>query len=166
MNSSTGALTPLSGFPVYTGGNLASVEHDPQGRFLVATDIAQALVRVYAINSITGALSEVSPSPYAVGKEPKALAFDPSGKFLYITSQQIDSITAFTVSATGVLSPIAGSPFPTGGTIALGSAARVDPSGKFFYTADLNNLYSFQINSASVLSRWSQQLQDPAWWAA
>lgn len=149
VNSSTGALTPFSGFPVYTGGNPAFVEHDPQGRFLVATDMAQALVRVYAINPSSGALNEISPSPYMVEKEPKALAFDPSGRFLYVASQQIDSVTAFTVSASGVLSPVLGSPFPTGGTSAFGSAALVAPSGKSLYTSDLNNVYSFQINSAT-----------------
>jgi 6-phosphogluconolactonase (cycloisomerase 2 family) len=149
VDTSSGTLTVLSGFPMNIGGNPDFVTHDPSSHFLAVSDIAQALIHVYGINATTGALTEIAPSPYSVEQEPNAMAFDPTGKFLYIVSQKMNSVTAFTLNSSGVLSPIAGSPFPTGGTLALGETALVDPSGKFFYMADIYNVYSFQINASS-----------------
>jgi 6-phosphogluconolactonase len=149
VNSSTGVLTPLTGFPVTTGGNLSFVTHDPLNKFLVAADIAQAFIHVYSINATSGALTEVSPSPYSVEAEPRALAFDPSGRFLYIVSQQENSVTAFTMSSSGVLSAVANSPFPTGGTSGVGCCVVVNSTSQFAYVADLNNVYAFSIDSST-----------------
>ena len=149
VDTSTGVLTALSGFPMNIGGNPDFVLHDPSGKFLAVSDIANAKIHMYGINTTTGALTEIAPSPYTVENEPLAMAFDPAGKFLYITSLQMNSVTAFTMNSSGVLSTISGSPFATGGTLPLGETAVVDPSGKFFYMADINNVYSFQINSST-----------------
>lgn len=149
VDTSTGALTVLSGFPMIVGGNPAFVLPDPSGKFLAVSDIANAKVHMYGINSSTGALSEIAPSPYTVELEPRAMAFDPAGKFLYVASGQMNSVTAFTMNASGALSSIGGSPFPTGGTVASGSAILTDASGKFVYLIDSNNVYSFQINSST-----------------
>jgi 6-phosphogluconolactonase len=149
VNSSTGALTPLSNFPLTIGGNPAFVTHDPQGKFLLVADISQALVHVYGIDATTGALTEISPSPYSVELEPRALAFDPSGKFLYVASQQENSVTAFTMSSSGVLTAVAGSPFSTGGTHASACCVVVNSTSQFVYVADLDNVYAFSINSSS-----------------
>lgn len=149
VDTSTGALTALSGFPMNIGGNPDFVTHDPSGKFLAVSDVANALIHVYGINTTSGALTEIAPSPYTVENEPRAMAFDPSGKFLYIASQQMNNVIGFTMNSSGVLSAISGSPFATGGTVAMGTGILTDPSGKFVYLVDNSNVYSFQINSST-----------------
>jgi 6-phosphogluconolactonase len=149
VNSSTGVLTALTNFPLTIGGNPTFVIHDPQNKFLVAADIAQDLVHVYSIDATSGALTEISPSPYSVEPEPRALAFDPSGAYLYVASQQENSVTAFAMSSSGVLSTVTGSPFPTGGTAGFSCCVIVNSTGQFAYVADLQNIYAFSINSST-----------------
>jgi len=147
VNSSTGALTLLNGFPLTVGENPSFVTHDPQGRFLVMADIAAALVHVYSINTTTGALSEISPSPYPVAGEPHAVAFDPSGKFMYVVGEQFGNIAAFTVDANGVLSTVPGSPFAFGGLVP--NSVVVNSTSQFIYVADVHNIYTFTINAST-----------------
>src|ERR1035438_7728132 len=79
VNTSTGALTALSGFPLTIGANPEVVAVDPQNRFLFVGDIALDELHVFTINSSTGALTEIGTSPYATVKEPVAIAVDPLG---------------------------------------------------------------------------------------
>src|SRR6202035_1672396 len=65
-----------------------------------------------------------------------AIAAHPNGKFLYVTAQ---GILGYTIdSATGGLTPIAGSPFPFSLT-GTPSSLAVDPSGNFAYAVTLGN---------------------------
>ena len=149
VDASTGDLTPLAGFPVPSGINPVSLIHDPLNKFLIVVDIATNLIRVYAIDASTGALTEIPPSPYALGMEPRTAAIDPAGKFVYVASQSLNSVAAFSMDATGVLTAVPGSPFPTGGTSttgSFGSSVVVDPTGRFVYVADLTSVYAFNIN--------------------
>src|SRR5262249_5015839 len=74
------------------------------------------------------------------GALPQAITVDPAGRFVYVTHDDEgapDAVSGFTIDATtGALSPISGSPFPTGsGSI----AAIVDPFGQFVYVANSNS---------------------------
>ncbi len=42
------------------------------------------------------------------------MAIDPSGHFLYAVNFNSNDVSAYTVSATGALTPVAGSPFAVG----------------------------------------------------
>src|SRR5690348_4342841 len=74
VDSSTGALTALNGFPLAIGSNPTAVAVDPQNRFLFVGDIAASELHVFTINGSTGALSEIGNSPYATVHEPVAIA--------------------------------------------------------------------------------------------
>lgn len=151
VNHSTGALTALPGFPVPSGVNPVFLTHDPLNKFLIVVDIAANTLRVYGIDSNTGALTEVPPSPYPLGMEPRAAAMDAAGKFVYVASQSLNSVAAFTMSSSGVLTAVPGSPFATGGTAAgsFGCCVVVDPTGRFVYVADIANVYAFSINASN-----------------
>jgi 6-phosphogluconolactonase (cycloisomerase 2 family) len=152
VNRNTGALTPLTGFPMSSGVNPTYLIHDPQNKFLIVVDIAANNLRVYGIDPNTGALTEIAPSPYAVGKEPRAAAIDPSGQFVYVASQSLNSVAAFTMNASGVLTAVPGSPFATGGTSTTGSfgcCVAIDPTGKFVFVGDLTSVYSFSVNTSN-----------------
>ena len=161
VDPSTGMLAPLSGFPLPVGVNPEYITHDPQNRFLLVSDIAANMLHVYAINASTGTLSEVSPSPYNTMVESETVVVDPSGTHVFLhrtgTSTSYpgvggNQILAFNLSSTGVLTPVAGSPFPVG---APGAALDADfgmvvaGTGKFLYLKGTTNLYTFGIDSAS-----------------
>jgi len=115
VDISTGALTALSGFPLPVDTNPIVVAVDPQNRFLFAGDIFHGVLHVFNINSSTGVLSEIGASPYATVDEPEAIAIDPSGTHVYVAGQHYNSVGGFSLSAAGMLTPIAGSPYATSG---------------------------------------------------
>ena len=129
INSTTGALTLVSGSPFSTAaGATTAIEVHPSGKFLVT--LSASGPSVFKINAQTGALTLVPGSPFsALGSG--FLALDPSGNFVYVAL----SSTAVTVSrlnpTTGALTQVAGSPFSTGGQYNYG--LTIDPSGHFLY---------------------------------
>lgn len=161
VDPSTGALTPLSGFPLAVGANPEYVTHDPQNRFLIMSDIGANMLHVYAINATTGALTEVSPSPYNTMIESEMVVVDPSGThvYLYRTGGSVfypgvsgNQIAAFNLSSTGVLSPVSGSPFLTTAPGAVFDSVWgmvIDAAGKFLYLQDRSHLYTFGIDATS-----------------
>jgi hypothetical protein len=77
------------------------------------------------------------------------VAVGPSGKFAFVVNNISNNVSAYTInSATGALSPVGGSPFPTG---SAPIAVAVDPSGKFAYVANnnSNSVSAYTINSTT-----------------
>ena len=138
INSSTGALSAVTGSPFAAGRVPSSVTVDPLGRFAYVTNFADATVSAYSINSSTGALNAVAGSPFASGQTPVSVTVDPSGRFAYVSNHNDSTVSAYTInSSTGALREVSGSPFEadtdTGSVI-------VDPSGRFAYVANECNL--------------------------
>lgn len=136
INQSNGSLTTVGSFS--TGFDAVQATTDGLGRFLYVT--AGNLGGEVAIFSIgaTGSLTPVAGSPFSISIA--QLEGEPTGNFLLgvtgnganngFTSD--DNIYVFSISqSTGVLTPAAGSPFPT--TFTPGSLV-VHPSGSFVYT--------------------------------
>jgi 6-phosphogluconolactonase len=148
VDPTTGALTPLAGFPIASGTNPIFITHDPANKFAIVADIASDKINVYAISPTTGMLTPLQPFAYATGREPRSITIDPTGQFVYVANEYTDNISAFTMSPTGVLTPIPGSPFATGGSLNGTNACCVvtDPSGKFLFFQDRTNVYAYTIN--------------------
>ena len=149
VNTSTGALTALSDFPLAVGTNPTVVAVDPQNRFLFVGDIGLSELHVFAIESSTGALSEIADSPYATVNEPVAIAVDPSGTHVYVVSQGSNSVGGFSLSTAGALTPISGSPFATSGTQDFGFDIVINTAGTFAYVKDLVNIYAYSVSESS-----------------
>jgi 6-phosphogluconolactonase len=165
VNTSTGALTALNGFPLTLGLNPTALTHDPQNRFLIVSDIAAYLLHVFTINSTTGALVEVSPSPYATIGEPVSAVVTPDGTRLYVVGLYGNQIGAYNLSATGVLTPIPGEPFSTNATgnnaHTTGLGILTDAAGRFLYVQDEGSLYTFSIDSNSGALTLLQTIAGP-----
>jgi 6-phosphogluconolactonase (cycloisomerase 2 family) len=117
---SSGALTPLSGSPYLTGGNLY-LTLDPQNRFLFASnDDPPGSVFAFTVDATSGALTSVAGSPFTISSssgntQPAAIAVDLTGQYVYTALPATNQVAAFSIaSASGALSPVAGSPFATG----------------------------------------------------
>ena len=162
---STGNLTLLNGFPqamtltiptllLY---NQYAVITNPAGTLLFVSDAGINQIIVYQINSTTGALTPAPGSPFSAGTiVPQNMGMDGGGKYLYVSSEEgsLDHagtvVGAFSVSSTGVLTQIAGSPFnyplwemqgdPTGQYL-IGISGETDG----YFGSDDYSLYVFSI---------------------
>ncbi len=74
IDATTGALTPLPGFPVATGANAYSITIDPTNQFLYVADDGAAHVSGFTLDASTGALTPMSGSPFPAGNHPAFIA--------------------------------------------------------------------------------------------
>ncbi|CAB1062004.1 hypothetical protein D1BOALGB6SA_6780 [Olavius sp. associated proteobacterium Delta 1] len=156
LNSSTGALTVISGSPFVdpwaSFPGIHAVAMDPSGSFVYTANFSSGDISGFGINSSTGALTAISGSPFSdpapTSPDPIALAAHPSENFLYVVNSGDDSVSGFSInSSTGALTVISGSPFATTGTGPV--ALAVDPSGSFVYVTDSpNNISAFEIQDS------------------
>jgi len=152
----TGALTPLSGFPFDIPGLANQGAFDHTGNFLLLTGTNEFAtkggIEVFSLNSSTGALTLVS-GPLQVGDDPAGVAEDASGNYVYIPNTADVTISAFKFDgATGALSGVTGSPFPSGGNGNINGPLGITTSttGSFVYVCNASNDISvFSITSAT-----------------
>lgn len=155
VNTATGALTALSGFPLNFGANPTTVAHDPQNRFLFVGDISSGYISVFTINGTTGALTFASsinnsqPTSNNLVYEPVALAVDPSGTHLYALGAGPNVVSAYSINSAGVLTPVSGQPFSTGGSDTFLDALAINAAGTFLYTQNANSVSVFAVTAAT-----------------
>lgn len=146
--SSSGALTALAsspfsleGTPPGAGGLTAFVE---SGTYLYSTDLNTGTVAGFLFNSTSGMLTPVPGSPFPAGNTPVQAALaapqTSSPQFLYVSNlnDPVGGISAYAINQQdGALSPILGSPFPSGapGSYPGPSAMVVSYSSNFLYVA-------------------------------
>ncbi len=107
-----GTLAPINGSPFAAGVQPIGLGIDPQGAFLYAANSGSNNVSAYVIDAASGALGAVNGSPFATGGlGPSAVAVNATTTAVYVTDQISHDIATFGISSTGVLSPLAGSPF-------------------------------------------------------
>lgn len=116
--NSDGTLTAGSTFAV-KGSTPTALAIDHAGKFLFVANQASNNVSVFSVQGST--LSELANSPYLSGLLPSSVTVSPANNYLYVTNQTDNTITVYNIASTGDLSPIPGSPFPTG-TAPSGSA--------------------------------------------
>ena len=121
FNSSTGALTPLTGFPAALALNLPNVTYNqynvgvnPNGTLLFIADTELSQIFVFQISS-TGALTPAPGSPFPTPIQPGNLTTDGLGKYLYLCSDASGHIgtdvLAYSIASNGALTALPGSPF-------------------------------------------------------
>jgi 6-phosphogluconolactonase (cycloisomerase 2 family) len=122
INSLTGELTEINGFPVDIGFRVGGPSQDSAGRILFVTtnSLAQATsgeIRTFAIDSPSGILTPVDTVP-TVAASLSIAYVAPGDDFLLVLGRLNDHVEVFAVGknggvANGVLRPV-GSPVPTG----------------------------------------------------
>lgn len=148
--------------PVAAGGSapIALTTSSP-GRFLYVANSTSNTVTAFQIET-SGLLTQVPPAgpgtnPISVsGTGPTALALSPNGQFLYVTNGASNTVTAFQVATSGLLTlvPPTGSnpnPVSTGGATPNGIA--VASNGAFLYIANgEGNVSTFAIGGNGLLT--------------
>jgi len=147
QNTSTGALTPLSGTSFssslqtwqgyHAGVTPSAIVADPTGRFVYVTDETSNQIYGFSIdNQLTGNLTALVSSPYGTGLFPVSITIDPRGKYLYTANYNSGTVSSFAIDqASGSLSGVAG----TGGfsTGTRPTCVTIDPAlGIYLYTSN------------------------------
>jgi 6-phosphogluconolactonase len=154
--SSSGGLSLLPGSPFQAGAGAEFTAFDPIHKLLFVGNAGAASLSVFSVNTGTGMLTPVQGSPFATGARPEGVAVDPMGRFVFVANQGASSISVFSITATGTLNPVTGSPFTANSPFGL----AVNPSGTILYannfpdsqTSDFNSVSAFQILSNGTLS--------------
>src|SRR5262249_35546901 len=127
-------VTPIAGHrPI----SAIAVLH-PSGNFLYVTDPLRGIISAFSVDRSNGSVHPVAGSPfYSQGVYPFEAAIGAHGRFLYLGDWRRGVIAVFSIGSSGMLAPVAGSPFPVPFTSASarsdGIALAVDPSGRFLY---------------------------------
>jgi len=123
-----GALSP-SGSSATGAGPVAIAATPGTGAFVYVVNATDATVSGYANNS--GVLSSTGAAVTTSGTSPAAIAINPAGTFAYVVNAGSNSIIAYSISASGQLTPV--------GTSVTGNmpvSVSVDPKGLYVYVAD------------------------------
>ncbi|MGH8287506.1 MAG: lactonase family protein [Steroidobacteraceae bacterium] len=151
VNTTTGALTPLSTPTYTTDEHPQDLTIDSSGQHLyapVANGSTAGAVQVFTINA-DGALTAVGSTP--AGVTPVFLDIDPTAAFAYVASKDGAEVYGYSISSsTGALTALSPSSFSTG-TGSLPQFITIDPSGKFGYTANEGtaNISEFAIDQTT-----------------
>jgi 6-phosphogluconolactonase (cycloisomerase 2 family) len=162
IDPTSGALMSLPGNKI--GGSTClsgptTVAATPNNKFLyVANQTGSGSVCGYAIDHFTGELTPVVGSPFVAGAAPLTVVVDATGQFLYVANIGIplangttdptkpSSISAYTIDqATGVLTPVTGSPYVTSTSP---SPIVADPKGSFLFAS--NGTYTINASTGAL----------------
>ncbi|NJN36007.1 MAG: lactonase family protein [Nitrospiraceae bacterium] len=162
-----GVLTPVppstgNPNPVSAGGlSPVALAISSIGRFLYVANSTSNTITAFQVES-SGLLTQVpqaGPGTNPVSTNvtgPTALAMSSNGQFLYVTNGASNTVTAFRVETSGLLTliPPVGptpNPVPTGGTTPNGIA--VEPNGTHLYIANRGGTVSaFTVDSDGLLT--------------
>jgi 6-phosphogluconolactonase (cycloisomerase 2 family) len=137
LNTSTGDLSEIAGFPKSVGFDGQTPAIDSTGKYLfLATDAsagASGTITGYQVSTPSGVLTP-NGTPVSTGGTNPAAALTPDNKFLIVINQTSSTIAVMAVDSAGTLSMV-GSPVATGG------AAGTRPSGIFMYSRRLSVVY-------------------------
>src|SRR5215218_2467177 len=136
VNEATGALTPLAGFPVASGGNGGNTNFselmviDRANLRLYVVNIGSNTISGFSINPASGALTPLPFSPFVAGFVFRTIKVHPSGSPLIAGDGTNNQIRSFKITAT-TATPAAGSPYSISPTQIYSSAFSRD--GNFLY---------------------------------
>jgi len=154
IDGKTGALTELGGSPYTTGVAAGGVAMTPDGSLLYVANGESATISAFTRDASSGVLKPVPGSPFAAGNGgPTGLAVTPDGSHLYSAnasevSPADNGVHAFTITASGALKPVQGSPYPTG----LGPQyIAISGSGAHLYVTNngSQDISGYSINATS-----------------
>jgi len=128
IDETTGALAPLSFSPITGIANERSIKVHPSGSPLI---VAGDAVASYVISANSATPAAGSPFAVGTGVSPGGSTLSRDGKYFYAGGNTGNFFAGFSIdAASGVLTPLAGSPFDSGGATPYPTAS--DETGRLF----------------------------------
>lgn len=159
INTTTGALTAVTGSPFTGSGPANGITIDPTGNFLY---VAANGVDAYSVNQTTGTLTVITGAPYTTPAAPFGVTVDPTGKFLYAsifgnltTSQTAPDLITYSINTTtGALTQVStqGVAGNQGEALAIATGTKaVTYTPKFAYVTNQidKTISEYSINDAT-----------------
>lgn len=147
---STGMLSAVPSSPVAAGIDLY-VALDPRDKFLfAANDGPPASVLGFSIDPSTGVLTPVPGASFPVTPNDTSpmqlgqIVVDTTGKFVYVPLVFSNEVVAFSITSSGALTPVSGSPFAAGITPLSMTVAK-----NFLYVSNAAGISGFSIDQSS-----------------
>jgi 6-phosphogluconolactonase len=150
VQATTGALTPLTGFPIATGGTgdalffSQQVAYDKANARLYVLNGGSHTISSYTVNTTTGALTALPFSPISLGTSQvwACLAVHPGGSPLVVGGRPDLSLSngflaSFNITATDVMTAT-DSPYSTGTAVPFSCAFSSD--GAYVYTGGVGGV--------------------------
>jgi 6-phosphogluconolactonase (cycloisomerase 2 family) len=148
---SGGTLTQVPNSPFFVGALPLNMQVAPSGNFLFVSTIGEetGILESFSINA--GQLTLVNTIT-SQGINPYGLAVNPAGTYLYVSNTSSANIAIFSISSTGTLGEVAGSPIDDGYQAPV--AMTFDPAGAYLYVANQgsNNVTVYAIASSGLPS--------------
>jgi DNA-binding beta-propeller fold protein YncE len=122
---SKGALKTLPPYSGASGAMATGLAVDPSGKWLAALDVNNDQLLLLNIDPTTGSLTLAAGHTFPTGHRPNSAAFDKSGKFLFVSNGDYpwyltggsNDLSVYSFDpASGSVTVLSGSPFPSGGT--------------------------------------------------
>ncbi len=165
-SNSLGQLTPLENGngqpypPTQIGTAPLGMAITPSGGFLYITGTSSSSAQpgiVQAFSLSAGVLTPVTGSPFTTGRAPSGIAISPNGYFLYVANTNDNTISEFSIEASGQslpagsLTELEGS--PVGETYQGPLALLVDNTGNYLYVANKTsgNVAGYSISSGGTI---------------
>ena len=151
INASTGALAMVGAAPVSSGGPVYTMKVTPDGKFLVVALLQSSQIAVFAIQS-AGTLQAVANSPTTLTSgSATGVDINCAGNLLY-AGGPTGNIYAFNVASNGQLTPVTGSPFPTGLSSNQVVVLSTDDKTLFSSNQGDNTVTAFAVGSSGGLT--------------
>jgi 6-phosphogluconolactonase len=155
IDAASGALLSV-GPPVAVNFGPSGIAGTIDKKYLYVSDSRSNDVSAFAVDAASGALTTVPGSPFAAGASPSAVAVYTASwctvrgghcglnMYAYVANAGADTVSAYTIDQSGLLTPIASYATGTGP-----SAMAVRPDGQFLYIANTgssNNISAYLID--------------------
>ena len=129
---------------------ITAIVLDKKARWVFAANGAGGGVCNYTVNPSTGDLTLISSTLNQGGAGADAIAINPSATVLLTANSLSNNVTAYVVAASGILSPLTGSPLAAG---QAPSDVVVDALGTYVYVVNSmeNTISLFKIKSDKTL---------------
>jgi 6-phosphogluconolactonase (cycloisomerase 2 family) len=170
IDPTSGSISELPGSPFHLGRSSRSLAITPGGSFLYVTDpfsneLGTTTIHTFAVEATSGALAELQGSPLRVGHNAWAIRVSSSGRFLFASNfgpdADTDNVLVFAIdAATGALTQVPRSPFPTGDNPVR---LEVHRSGQFLYVMTTGAISAFRVDQATGALRTVPGSPFPPW---
>ena len=134
--AANGAITEAAGSPFDTGAEPEGLKVTANGNFLLVGLRSLNALGVYSING--GALSPVFGSPFLTNGPAVAMDSTCANNRVFVSSAGSNLVDAFVMASDGSLTPVPGSPFPSGGSSTI-NALTLNPNNQELLTSDVFN---------------------------
>jgi 6-phosphogluconolactonase len=144
LGSTLASDGPPGSFAVsgHDGPHAHMIAADPQGRFVLATDLGQDRIYTYRFDRATGKLNPADGAPFAAlpfGDGPRHFAFHPNGHWVYAIQEEASTVAFFHYDpengALAAQQTVSALPSGFAGT-SFASEILVSQDGRFLYAAN------------------------------